>query len=270
MGTPSSVVARVSRTASRVAHAMRRLGPMSALRYDLQRARRALGIAPPVVELTARRSRYALSARPNSTDFLVYGQTFIGEQYACVDDLTDVDLIIDCGANVGFASAFLLSRFPDASLVAVEPDPDTFQILERNLAPYGSRARAERAGVWSHSTDLRIEERSYRGGGAWARQVRECAPGEVPTLHAVDIPTLLARSGRKRISILKIDIEGSECAVFSASNVDSWLPLVDCLVIELHDDTHFGPCSDVFHRAIAAHPFSVRAVGELTVCRRLR
>jgi FkbM family methyltransferase len=257
------------RTVMNVRKAMWRLGTRPALRYDLQRARHALGIAPPVVELTARRSRYRLSARPNSTDFLVFGQTFIGEPYACLDDLTDVSFIIDCGANAGFASAFLLSRFPDASLVAIEPDPDTFRILERNLAPYGPRVRAEQAGVWSHTTDLRIEERPYRGGGAWARQVRPCAPGEVPTLHAVDIPTLLAQSGRDRISILKIDIEGAEFAVFSAPNVASWLPLVDCLVIELHDDTHFGPCTEVFQRAIADQPFDVSQVGELTVCRRV-
>jgi FkbM family methyltransferase len=257
------------RTVMNVRKAMWRLGTRSALRYDLQRARHALGIAPPVVELTARRSRYRLSARPSSTDFLVFGQTFIGEPYACLDDLTDVDFIIDCGANVGFASAFLLSRFPDASLVAIEPDADTFRILERNLAPYGPRVRAEQAGVWSHATDLRIEERPYRGGGAWTRQVRPCVPGEVPTLHAVDIPTVLAQSGRDRISILKIDIEGAEHTVFSAPNVASWLPLVDCLVIELHDDTHFGPCTEVFQRAIADQPFDVSQVGELTVCRRV-
>lgn len=255
-------------TASRVAKAMRRLGIGAALRYDLQRARRALGIVPPVVQLTARRSRYPLSARTHSTDFIVFGQTFVSEPYACLDDLTHVDLIVDCGANVGFAAVFLLSQFPTASLVAIEPDPDTFQILQRNLTPYGSRARAELAGVWSHDADLRIEERPYRGGGAWARQVRECAPGEAPSLHAIDIPTVLARSGHERISILKIDIEGAECVLFSAPNVASWLPLVDCLAIELHDDTHFGACTEVFHRAIADEPFTITRVGELTVCRR--
>jgi FkbM family methyltransferase len=255
-------------TASRVAKAMRRLGIGAALRYDLQRARRALGIVPPVVQLTARRSRYPLSARTHSTDFIVFGQTFVSEPYACLDDLTNVELIVDCGANVGFVSAFLLSQFPTASLVAIEPDPDTFQILQRNLTPYGSRARAELAGVWSHNADLRIEERPYRGGGAWARQVRECAPGEAPSLHAIDIPTVLTRSGRERISLLKIDIEGAECVLFSAPNLASWLPLVDCLAIELHDDTHFGGCTEVFRRAIADEPFTITQVGELTVCRR--
>jgi len=252
---------------SRAAFAARRLGVFGMLQYDLQRARRALGLAPPVVELRARRSRYPLIARPASTDFTVFGQTFISEPYACLDALEDVDLIVDCGANVGFASAFLLSRFPQASLIALEPDPENFEILERNLAPYGSRARALRAGVWSKCTRLRIEENPYRGGGAWARQVRECTPGESSDIEALDVPAILRHAKRDRISILKLDIEGSECVVFAAPNLDSWLPRVDCLAVELHDDTHFGACTDIFSRAIAGRGFTVSLSRELTICR---
>ena len=247
---------------------MRRLGVVSALRYDTQRLRHALGIAPDVVRLTARRLDHPLSARPGSTDFVVFGQTFISEPYACLDDLPDVDFIVDCGANVGFASAYLLSQFPRASLVAVEPDPANFEILQRNLAPYGSRARAELAGVWSHNARLRIEEKPYRDGGAWARQVRECGPGEASDIEALDIPTIMQRSGRDRISILKMDIEGSECVVFGSSTVSAWLPKVDTVAVELHDDTHFGSCSDVFHAAIARRDFLVSRSRELTICRR--
>jgi FkbM family methyltransferase len=258
----------LARKFARLANAMRRLGVSSVLRYDLQRLRRALGLAPAIVLLTAARSRYPLAARPRSTDFVVFGQTFISEPYACLDDLPDVEFIVDCGANVGFASAYLLSQFPRASLVAVEPDPTNFEILQRNLAPYGSRARAELAGVWSHNARLRIEEKPYRGGGEWARQVRECAPGEASDVEALDIPTIMQRSGRDRISILKMDIEGSECVVFGSPTVSSWLPSVACIAIELHDDTHFGRCTDVFHGAIAGQGFRVAQSRELTICRR--
>jgi FkbM family methyltransferase len=264
-----STLMRARTIAGRVAHAMRRLGIRSALRYDLQRVRRAVGIAGPVVRLTARRSHYPLSARPLTTDFDVFGQTFVSEPYASLDDLENVDFIVDCGANVGFASAFLLSTFPRASLAAIEPDAGNFEILLRNLAPYGTRARAQLAGVWSHNALLRMEEQPYRGGGAWARQVRECAPGETSDIRAIDIPSILAESGKDRISILKMDIEGAECVVLGAPNARSWLSRVDCLAIELHDDTHFGPCSDVFHRVVADLPFSITRSGELMVCRRM-
>jgi len=247
---------------------MQRIGVLSALRYDLQRARRAAGIAPAVVTLTARRARHVLHARPASTDFTVFGQTFIAQPYACLDDLANVELIVDCGANVGFASAFLLTRFPCAELIAIEPDAGNFDVLQRNLVPYGPRARAQRAGVWSHPARLCIEERPYRGGGEWARQVRECAPNEAATIEAIDLSGVLASSGHHRISILKIDIEGAECVLFSAPNAGAWLAKVDCLAVELHDDTHFGPCTEVFHRAIAGRGFALTQSGELTICRR--
>jgi FkbM family methyltransferase len=252
----------------RAALAASRLGLLPMLQYDAQRLRRALGIAPSLVQLRARRAMHPLLARPSSTDLKVFAQTFVSEPYACLDDIADVELIVDCGANVGFASAFLLSQFPKASLIALEPDPDNFALLERNLAPYGARATALQAGVWSHNTRLRIVEEPYRGGGAWARQVREVSPHEASGMEALDIPEILRRSGRDRISILKMDIEGSECVVFAAPNVDTWLSRVDCLAVELHDDTHFGRCTDIFSRAIADEGFALSRSRELTVARR--
>ena len=86
--------------------------------------------------------------------------------------------------------------------------------------------------------------------------------------EALDIPEILRRSGRDRISILKMDIEGSECVVFAAPNVSTWLSRVDCLAVELHDDTHFGRCTDIFSRAIIDQGFSLSRSRELTVARR--
>ena len=50
--------------------------------------------------------------------------------------------------------------------------------------------------------------------------------------------------------------------------VTAWLPKVDCVAVELHDDTHFGSCSDVFYAAISRRDFLVSRSRELTVCRR--
>jgi hypothetical protein len=83
----------------------------------------------------------------------------------------------------------------------------------------------------------------------------------------VDIESLLQRSGHDRVSILKIDIEGSEAVVFSDHHA-TWIDRVDNIVIEIHDDSVFGHCSAVFARAIANREFNVSRSGELTVCRR--
>jgi FkbM family methyltransferase len=222
---------------------------------------RMFGLVRPY-RLLSKHTRYPLWVRPGTSDLDVYRQIYMEREYACLDGARDVRLVIDCGANVGYSSAWFLSRFPDCHVIAVEPDAGNFAMLERNVAPYGDRARLVQSGVWSRRTGLRIAEVPYRDGREWAVQVREADEGETPDMTAVDIGSLLAESGHRTISILKIDIEAAEQYVF-ADNYRGWIDRVDHLVIELHDQE----CQDIFFQAIRGLPFKVSQSGELTVCR---
>src|SRR5438477_11598669 len=139
------------------------------------------------VWMRSRNASHPLGGRVHTSDGKVFYQVFARLEYSCVDELKDVKLIIDCGANVGYSSAYFLSRFPDAKLIAVEPDSGNFQMLQRNLAPYGDRVRLVQSGVWSHSCGLVISEERFGDGGEWAIQVRETRAGETPQMTAVDI-----------------------------------------------------------------------------------
>jgi FkbM family methyltransferase len=210
---------------------------------------------------------HPLLCRPGTSDRNVFHQIFVERQYACLDDLNDVNFILDCGGNVGYSAAYLLSRFPTAHLLSIEPDPGNFEILRANLAPYGEAAKLLRSAVWSHSTGLVLSRAPYRDGKEWTRQVRECRPGEHSDLLAVDIGSVLRKFPGERISILKMDIEGAEGVVFG-SNYKTWIDLVDNIVIELHDDSVFGDCTAAFVAATSGRGFSVARHGELTICRR--
>src|SRR4051794_15464208 len=63
-----------------------------------------------------------LELRLGSSDIDAFHQIYILEEYRCLRNLENVSLVFDCGANVGFASAYFLSCFPKARVVAVEPD----------------------------------------------------------------------------------------------------------------------------------------------------
>lgn len=242
-------------------------GFRGALGYYSNKLRGRIGLRPELVyTLYPKDALYPLSARSNSSDVAVFGQIFMQREYACLDNLKEVGLIIDCGANVGYSSAYFLSRFPDCEIIAVEPDPNNFVMLQRNLAPYGSRVKCIQAGVWPHPVKLVISELPYRDGDAHSKQVRECRPGEEGDIQGIDIGTILAESGHKHISILKMDVEGAEVVIFS-ENYESWLDLSSTVVIELHDDSIFGNGSDVFFKAINGRGFAVSESGELTVCK---
>jgi FkbM family methyltransferase len=214
-----------------------------------------------------RRALHPVSVRSGSSDIDAFRQIFVDREYACLDDLRDVRLVVDCGANVGYSSAYFLSQFPNCQVIAVEPDADNFAMLRRNLAAYGPRATAIRAGVWSHPARLIVSAESYRDGREWARQVRLCRPDEEADIDGVDVASILAGSGHARISLLKVDVEGAEAVVF-AENYADWLHRVDAIAIELHDDSVFGNGSDVFRSAIRGQGFHVSENGELTICRR--
>ena len=214
--------------------------------------------------VASKASRYPLFFRPHTTDLKVFSQIFMFREYAFLDFVEHPDLIVDCGANVGYSSAYFLTRFPRARVIAVEPDPGNFALLKRNLAPFGSRVRLHQTAVWSHPTLLTLDALPYRDGGEWARQARECAPDEKGGFWATDIGTLLKGSGYARISLLKIDIEGAEGVIFAKRPLP-WLDLVDCLVIEIHDDTVYGDNRATVTRAMEDAGFQLTESGELSI-----
>lgn len=247
---------------SRNLHAIHSLGLVSYLKYKTMKLR-ARSEQDAWVRLTSKYAEHPFDCRPQTSDAYVLNQIFVEREYRCLDDVRGSGLILDCGANVGYSSAYLLTRYPEAKVVAVEPDPKNFTTLERNLAPYGGRARAIRAGVWSHSCGLTLAEAHRERGKEWARQVRECRPGEPAAFHAVDVGSLLNESGYDRIFILKVDVEGAECEVFGPESA-AWIDRVDNIVIELHGDEP----GRIFHEAIEGRSFDVSRCGELTVCKR--
>jgi FkbM family methyltransferase len=143
-----------------------------------------------------------------SSDPLVFDQIFINAELAdLICRVPDARTIIDLGANVGFASIVFLNAFPDAFVLAVEPDPKNTAMCACNLGPYGNRVRLVEAAAWSRSCDLVLVRGAFRDGKEWSTQVRPAQPGEEADVKALDMLALLQMCPRPSIDILKIDIE---------------------------------------------------------------
>lgn len=157
--------------------------------------------------------------------------------------------IIDAGANIGLSTIHFAQRFPDAKIIAVEPDDQNFELLCRNVRPYRNvmtvkAALGPRSGVvklrdpgvgpWGYRT---VESRGSESAG----QARTLA--EVPMVTVLD---LMQQTNTHHVDILKLDIEGAEADLMAASA--AWIDDVDIICAELHDRFMRG-CSLAFFQA---------------------
>lgn len=203
--------------------------------------------------------RTPLVCRLRSSDRYAFGQVFIHQQYACPEPIRLPKYVVDCGANVGYTSVYFLQRFPEAKVVAIEPDRRNFEILVRNLAPYGSRAVPMLAALWSHQGRVTLQSNAEKGN-EWSSWVREAAQGETGDVEAVDIAWLLDRSPYGYIDILKIDVEGAEERVFD-QGFQQWLGYIGMILIELHGDRS----RKLLFEAIGSGNFWVSQRDEITI-----
>jgi len=200
--------------------------------------------------------------RLGSSDREVFEQVFVEQQYGQSNRLLKPKVVVDCGANVGYASVYFLRHFPEARVIAVEPDPRNVEICRRNLAPYGDRVKIIQKALWSDVRSLSFVEHTRKRGAEWAVQVSARSrdvSGSV--VEAIDVPTLIASVGVDEIDLLKIDIEKSEVEVFGAGPC-SWLERVRNIAIELHDQH----CQEVFYTSLESYTFERCQNGEITLC----
>lgn len=184
--------------------------------------------------------KHELFLRTASSDYATYRQVFIEKQYDCELGTTP-EVIIDCGANIGLASVFFANKYPSAKIIAIEPERSNFEMLKRNTQQYPN-VHCLNNGIWSKKVNLRIYD---AGLGSWNFVVEEVDYQDEKTIAALSIPDVMTMFNIQQIDLLKMDIEGSEKEVFSASNME-WLNKVDYIVIELHDWMKKGTAKVLF------------------------
>lgn len=203
--------------------------------------------------------KYPVFLRNNSSDVHVFTQVIYRKEYE-LKYRVNPTVIVDCGANIGFSTIFFKNKFPEATVIAVEPESGNFKILKKNTEKY-SNIHCLKRGIWNRSTNLKIVDHNR---GNWGFTVEETETPDETTIPAISIDQIMKDYQLDHIDILKIDIEGSEKKLFE-SNVDTWLPFVKVLVIELHDPT-VKDCAKTFYRALEPYEYETKTHRESIVC----
>jgi FkbM family methyltransferase len=180
--------------------------------------------------------------REGTTDLWTFEEVFFRQVYRC--DVAQPSVIVDLGAHIGCATRYFADRYPGATIIAVEPSPDSFALLVRNTESY-KHVHCIQAAIWGCDQVVAIADRHDN-----PTQIAVESDGGL-NVSAISLPRLLSDFGIDRVDILKMDIEGSERSLFTANT--EWLSKVSVLLIEMHDRTWNG-CSRAVWSAVLQSP----------------
>ena len=118
--------------------------------------------------------------------------------------------ILDGGANLGLASLYFLTTYPQAFITAIEPDPDCFGLLQSNLQ-------------WASPSSLLLKNcalAGHRGRRKFFPHTGDAGRLDVPlslTMAVVEVDCLpLDDFLLEPIDFVKLDLEGAETEVLKS------------------------------------------------------
>ena len=146
-------------------------------------------------------------------------------------------LIVDCGANCGVGVVYFKMLYPQARIVAVEADPQIYEILKGNVARrgYADVTLVNKAVAMGDKPVTFHREGSNAGRIHRMQSVRgEC------TVPVIGLDELL----QEQVDFLKIDIEGAETEVIEAC---TRLAAASQVFVEYHS---FADAEQSLHRVL--------------------
>jgi FkbM family methyltransferase len=205
-----------------------KIGIVKAATALLRHARRGLH-SPKVtrVELEYNGKRFEIELS-SYAELQVVDEVFLRGEY----ELTlpgPPDVIVDAGSNVGASVLFFHATYPDALIVAIEPDQETFERLRVNT---GGLERVRAVNVALGSSDGRRP--FYRTPESWTSSLRiPAGASEEIEVQVRSLASLLDELGITTVDLLKVDVEGGEEELLQDRPS---LQRVNAIVGELHPD----------------------------------
>lgn len=167
----------------------------------------------------------------DEADHSVAAEIFKLKEYRRVEDKIKegIGIIVDAGAHSGMFTMYTKALNPKAQIIAVEPEANNLALLKKHLAENKISKVKIIAGALAGETGerfLKISVDSHNHSLA--------AEGEV-AVKAFSFSDFCKNNKIKKVSLLKMDIEGAEYEVLKSLSVGDWLK-IEVLIMEYHDN----------------------------------
>jgi len=154
----------------------------------------------------------------NQLDFDVMWDAFIEDQYS-IDGL-DPRVIIDLGSNVGATVVKFHAQYPDAQIIAVEPDPSNFESLQLNTESFRDKVTLYQHAI--HAEHDKVIQFFIGTSKHWSSSIYSRSnTGSAVEVRTITLAEIVRGHDLSQVDILKFDVEGAEYLLFK-----------DCPVLE--------------------------------------
>lgn len=184
------------------------------------------------------RQDFLLHGRYKNTPFKVYlrypmdiavlREIFIDKEYEWVGN-NEPKTIIDLGAHFGDTALYYHARYPEATIIAVEPSPENYERLVKNTKDI-SQIIPVQAAVGKVDGVINLSLGTSALGYSTLHQ--ETSENSIQ-VSQVTLHTLLKNNSIEKADLIKFDIEGAEFDVFYDTSVTR---LSKAFVGEVHTD----------------------------------
>lgn len=178
------------------------------------------------------------TANPSNRPFWVFqsqfcvditNDVFSGKSYPLRDFFGEINTIVDVGANIGAATVYFKTFYPEARALAFEPDPEAFELLKRNTEGLG--VECFQCGL----SDIAHKAQLFLGtiNDSITNSIHK-SPMNGAESVPVEIRAAREAIGGYDIDLLKLDTEG--CEVQILQSIRDRLPGIAVVYVEYHSD----------------------------------
>ena len=123
-------------------------------------------------------------------------------------------IFVDVGANIGKYTILVGNHLKNGKIIAIEPDPDNFVSLKRNVKLNKLRnIVCINKAVYSENRTLKL----YKAEGSVGHSVIVKPSNNYIEIQGETLDNILKNIGVQSIDLLKIDVEGAESEVLKGS-----------------------------------------------------
>lgn len=175
----------------------------------------------------------------DEADQSVYNEIFKLREYRSADEVikTAKHAIIDVGAHAGFFSMYCRALNEKVKIFAVEPEPNNLELLKRHLVENKILGVKVVAGAMAGQSEerrlvLSADSHNHRLAQPIFRDEEDA--DKTIAVKAFSFADFCKQNKIKKISLLKMDIEGGEYELFDSMS-DADFAMVNYVILEYHN-----------------------------------